>query len=459
MIPTDMKEEKHGRKTFQWRQIASSNIPIQPDASTFQAFISHLHAWEQRLLRIFEFLHPIEDIIDIFNNETKEVYIVSDGGCSANLGSFGWIISNQSMHLVQGQGVVPGGPMSSHRAEGFGKLAWITFLKRFIEYFHCNPKCIIMSFCDNKAIVTSTKFKNMYHSSRHSLCPNYDVLRAIALSQTDLSKSCKSIEETKHVKAQQDATKSDDKLSTEERLNIKADALATETLRQLISADEIHEEWHLPHCFAYLRSGPSILSSAEIYTSRWKFSEFNIQTYYGNKFDLSIQELHRINWAALRLARAGLTPGQQTFSIKHAIGWTATGKQLKLQGNIISTFHICQDEEDSDHYCLPIPASLNSTFSHQSLIGWHLATRGFLSTDWAVQQDRYAEINNSIIIGDIWCAKICKWWIQATHEIWLERNSSVHNTTEDGSNRQAKEICAQVTLLYEKENNLQPKTK
>jgi hypothetical protein len=123
MIPTDMKEENHGRKTFQWRQITSPTIPIQPDATTFQAFISHLPAWEQKLLRIFEFLLPIEEIIDIFNNETKEVYIVSDGGCSANLRSFGWIISNQSMHLAQGQGVVPGGPMSSHRAEGFVKLA------------------------------------------------------------------------------------------------------------------------------------------------------------------------------------------------------------------------------------------------------------------------------------------------------------------------------------------------
>jgi hypothetical protein len=379
--------------------------------TTFQAFISHLPAWEQKLLRIFEFLLPIEDIINILNNETKEVYIVSDGGCSTNLGSFGWIISNQSMHLAQGQGVVPGGPMSSHRAEGFGKLAWITFLKRFTEYFHCKPKCIIMSFCDNKAIVTSTKFKNMYDSSRHSLSPNYDVLRAIALSQTELSKSCPSIQEIKHIKVHQDETKSDDELSTEERLNIKADALATETLRQQISAEQIHEEWHLPHCFAYLRSGPSILSSAEIYTSRWKFSEFNIQKYYGNKFDLSIQELHRINWAALRLARAGLTPGQQTFSIKYAIGWTATGKRLKLQGNIISTCPICQDEEDTYHLwlcsariskvktlfstfqehmrdidtdplnyqamsagfhqwlfpdedCLPIPDSLNSTFSH-----------------------------------------------------------------------------------------------
>jgi hypothetical protein len=192
---------------------------------------------------------------------------------------------------------------------------------------------------------------------------------------------------------------------------------------------------------------------------------------------------------------------QQTFSIKHSIGWTATGKRLKLQGNIISTCPICQDEEDTDHLLLcsarkakvknlfitfqehmreidtdpliyqalsagfhqwlfpdedqiPIPTNLSSTFAHQSYLGWHFAARGFLSSKWAIQQDRYAEINDSIIIGDVWCAKICKWWIQATHEIWLERNSSVHDATEDGSNRQAEEIRAQVILLYEKETDL-----
>jgi hypothetical protein len=243
------------------------------------------------------------------------------------------------------------------------------------------------------------------------------------------------------------------------------------------------------------------MSSSEIYTCRWKFSEFNLQNYYCNKFRLPIQDLHRINWAALRLARNGLTPSQQTFCVKHSIGWSATGNRLKLQGNIISTCPICNDDEDTDHLwqcsarkmkiktlfstfqehlheidtdplnfqalsagfhnwlfpdedLLPIPDSLQATFKHQSIIGWHLATRGFLSNDWAIQQDRYAAINNNIIIGDVWCAKICKWWIKSTHEIWLERNASVHDATDDSLNRQAEETRAQVTLLYGKETDL-----
>jgi hypothetical protein len=61
-----------------------------------------------------------------------------------------------------------------------------------------------MSFCDYEAIVTSTRFNHMYNLPNKS-----------------------SIQETKHVKAHQDSTNSDDELTTEERLNIKADSLAT----------------------------------------------------------------------------------------------------------------------------------------------------------------------------------------------------------------------------------------
>jgi hypothetical protein len=118
----------------------------------------------------------------------------------------------------------------------------------------------------------------------------------------------------------------------------------------------------------------------------------------------------------------GPTPRQQTFSIKHSIGLTATGNQLKLRGNII--FSICPIFQEHtreintdplnfqalsagfhqwlflDEDPLPIPETLNATFTQQSLIGWHLAARGFPSRDWATQQDRYVK-NNDIIIIDI----------------------------------------------------------
>jgi hypothetical protein len=119
------------------------NIRIEKKISGFAqrvACIHHLPEWEQKLLHLFEFIHPIQTIINIFNKETKEGYKVNDKGCSSYLGSFGWIVSNQSMHVIQGQGVAPGGLMSSHRAEGFGKLAWVTLINCFTEFFKYRPK-------------------------------------------------------------------------------------------------------------------------------------------------------------------------------------------------------------------------------------------------------------------------------------------------------------------------------
>jgi hypothetical protein len=74
----------------------------------------------------------MEFIKEAMEEDEKQVIFVSDGGCSNERGSFGWVMSIIGLVSATGGGHVPGIPMSSHRAEGFGKLSWLVFIKVFI---------------------------------------------------------------------------------------------------------------------------------------------------------------------------------------------------------------------------------------------------------------------------------------------------------------------------------------
>jgi hypothetical protein len=74
-----------------------------------------------------------------------------------------------------------------------------------------------------------------------------------------------------------------------------------------------------------------------------------LQEYYSKKIDISTQNLTKINWAALRIARDKLQHGQRTFSIKFAIRWLATGSRMKMQGRILTECKRCGEEETTDH--------------------------------------------------------------------------------------------------------------
>jgi hypothetical protein len=155
-----------------------------------------------------------------------------------------------------------------------------------------------------------------------------------------------------HVKAHQEEKKPFDKLTIEGKINVKADKSASEVLAQITKQKKTPCTWHLPQCKANRRKNNVIQSSNEVNTMRWGFSEFNLQRYYSKKFIIPIQILDSINWASLRLARNRLSPSQHTFSIKRAIGWTATGLRLQRDGHLVSSCPCCKREEDTDHIIL-----------------------------------------------------------------------------------------------------------
>ena len=59
----------------------------------------------------------------------NKIYVVSDGGAQGMHGSHGLVIATDDAALCEGNGIARGGPMQSFRAEGYGQLAGLSFLK------------------------------------------------------------------------------------------------------------------------------------------------------------------------------------------------------------------------------------------------------------------------------------------------------------------------------------------
>jgi hypothetical protein len=495
IIPADLNES-YGKQTLEYRDCIhpTNERRTETPITSWDNYISNIPKWDWIL--------SSKDVITILNDDNAEISIVSDGGCYRSFGSFGWVISNKLNIMIEGHGSVPGAPMSSHRAEGFGKLSWVTLLHHITLYFGVTIRCTIRSYCDNKAIVQTTKTQMTYSSLSLAVCPNYDILRTIATKQQQLMSSTIKFENTMYVKAHQDQKKPFHALTTEEKLNVRADEIATMALHRA-KEEKDTPNYILPLGMAFLCMDGAAQSSEEQRTLRWRLSEFKLQEYYSEKFNIKITKLATINWAALRLAREKLHPGQRSFTIKHTIEWLATGNRMQMQGQILNSCPLCGNEENTDHLYLcsqrtekakstsdtfkkflkeiktdkviisamvwgfqrwvvannthqmPEDPDMSWTDDHevsravnsQDEIGWHLLVSGILAFRWSeIQESRSENISNPT--GDIWGSKVCLWWIQQSHELWIQRNKELHETVNDKDTWKDKEVREQVKNLY-----------
>ena len=111
---------------------AGMNMPPSPQGPpppSFQDFVSRQSDWAQRLLDHTRFLTPFEEFVEKLQ---MSLFIVAagDGSVKNQQGAFGWVIADPNGEfLVEGQGPAYGTPMDSFRAEGYGLLSILTFLK------------------------------------------------------------------------------------------------------------------------------------------------------------------------------------------------------------------------------------------------------------------------------------------------------------------------------------------
>jgi hypothetical protein len=228
--------------------------------------------------------------------------ICSDGGHIDNRGSYGWVMTVAGTVIYKGKGHARGHPMSSYRAEAYGKLAWLLFLNHYCECFDITINCTIRSYCDNKEVIKQSRFHARMDKVWDCLRPDYDILLEIVHVQDSLRAKAPYMISGQWVKGHQDKTTTEERLPLPALLNIKADKLAAEALRSI-------SVYHKPlptilwtQCSATLLVDGNPYTRAETFQLRWKWRESEFQGYLINRWELDPGAIHTINWAGYRLA-------------------------------------------------------------------------------------------------------------------------------------------------------------
>jgi len=295
---------------------------------------------------------------DLIDQEGTKILGVSDGGHKDDYGSFGWAIATDmepKTNLVQNNGLARGQPMSSHRAEAYGRISILLFLGRYAEYrgkpYSTSLQAI--TYCDNSGVLTTEKrLKRGVESPYRQLNPDHDALVTIAELSAKLPENFR----TKHVHGHQDNALEYEELSPPAQLNVDADELATIALQSALAEGATAlQTIPLPSCQAYLlnREG-CIISSGEVkHHLRLSMPAENLMNYLQRHQGWTDDTIHRINWELFAKGRAKLTPNLMFFSTKLSSDWLPVAvRQHRHQFLPTNECHLCGEPEITEHLFL-----------------------------------------------------------------------------------------------------------
>jgi hypothetical protein len=103
-------------------------------AATFDAYVSQLSPWEAELLQQVDLSE--DDPFTVSDVLSHGIRAVSDGSVwTENQGSYGWMISSDlGDRVARGMGPARGAKVDSYRAEAYGMLTILCFLRRLSEF-------------------------------------------------------------------------------------------------------------------------------------------------------------------------------------------------------------------------------------------------------------------------------------------------------------------------------------
>eukprot|EP00957_Ditylum_brightwellii_P162511 12374285-Ditylum_brightwellii.AAC.1 len=213
----------------------------------------------------------------------EKIWIALDGGVTDGLGYYAWVIAMDSFILWEGYGHSEGVPevMESLRAKSSGLLATLHFLLCFLAYHNISILENLPShYCDNSGLVGCIKaVANAYvHTPTQCLKPDWDLQMAIEATVKQLridikqhhvygcqdmwsrGNSMKDKETRKeHLPTEKESApnkkrQKQKKLHWEARLNIGANALATQAYHVLCKRKKHKATFHpLPAAKIYLQ--------------------------------------------------------------------------------------------------------------------------------------------------------------------------------------------------------------
>ena len=322
-------------------------------AATFAQFVSDLPPWESELLQQLDLS---EDPFTVSDSLAHGVRAVSDGSVwTGNQGSYGWILSTDTGdRLARGMGPARGATVDSYRAEAYGMLTILCFLRRLAEFTtQMEPWRGILATDSKSLLDTITEkppkgFRGSPYGKRKLLqhldvkCPEWDLLSSII---TELQRWPGL--ELQHVRGHQDRKTDYDRLSLLAQLNVDADTMANTyqcehgmARTEVLLTDTAGVHLVTPHG-SMTKNYDAVM--------RYQATKPGLSKYIQERYDWSERVMENVNWSAHGSSlRKQLL--RKTHYTKLVHGILPTCKNVHRRDPLRNKCPLCQDAvEDWRH--------------------------------------------------------------------------------------------------------------
>ena len=324
-------------------------------AGTFFEFINSLPEWERELL---QFLELASDAFTVGLAISYGIRAVSDGSVwNDNQGAFGWTMStDQGERIARCMGPARGVHIDSYRAEAYGMLSVLRFLKRLTEFIGQGDAWHGIIATDSQSLLDTImdgKYKQETNDEPQScavkplryldvMAPDWDITSSIVTTAQSMPGL-----EMQYIRGHQDRTHSYEQLSLLAQLNVDADEMATQYQR--------HHGNPRPHVLLTDTAGVGLSTSDGSITKnfaqtiRYQASAPELQQYIQDQNKWNLQVFNSVNWPAHGTSlRARID--KRTHLIKLVHGILPTGKVLHRKDTLRSRCPACQQiMEDWKH--------------------------------------------------------------------------------------------------------------
>jgi hypothetical protein len=125
-VPVEELASSPSLLAFHGATISKCPLISPPVATTFAEHISSLPLWDKWLLSAIDLVDPDGLLTHLLSDDV--LFLVSDGGADADLGSFGALIASDESTFTTVSGTTEGVLPGSYRAESYGCLAILRFV-------------------------------------------------------------------------------------------------------------------------------------------------------------------------------------------------------------------------------------------------------------------------------------------------------------------------------------------
>ena len=359
-LPEDLYPvEAWPRLNGEWRlTYCGSKVVPRPThtAGSFVEYINSLPEWERELL---QYLELASDAFTVGLAISYGIRAVSDGSVwNDNQGAFGWTMSNdQGDRMARCMGPARGVHIDSYRAEAYGLLSILRFLKRLTEFIGQGDQWHGIIATDSQSLLDTImdgKYKQDNNDEPHPctvkplryldvMAPDWDITSSIVTTAQSMTGVA-----LQYIRGHQDRTQTYEQLTLLAQLNVDADEMATQYQR--------HHGNPRPHVLLTDTAGVGLNTSDGSITKRfaptirYQASAPELQRYIQERKKWSLHVFQSAKWTAHGTASLRARIEKRTHLIKLLHGILPTGKVLHRKDTIRNRCPACkQTMEDWQH--------------------------------------------------------------------------------------------------------------